>query len=737
MKIEYVKILSFGFLLWSICGLLVAQPRIEIMATTDRTRIYETYSISWTLNSDYTNAEIEYRYKLDVPGDWFGGISYAIKKWSDWIGGLGGNSVYSDFVIEGNYKFSVEYRLKSTRTKIASSNKSFDVYWEYPEIQEEAFNIDWNKVSTAKNQKEKYTILSEEYYQSYLMWYNKFEYQYNLLKLTKPINELIEETGKNLVEEGYQKLLEKAAPSSAKIVGKILLPLTIYEIISSGVTDLILIYRNSQANKAFSMMLISKMASEYFEKLAQKENESDIEKITLGFILDSSGSMKENDPRDMRKSAMKVIIDQLQGNENIFIVDFDNNASWINPYNWQNVDKQDLKSTINRINSDGGTNVGAGLEELRRALESSNVSGRTGVLLLSDGLGDYSNQAEWYRQRNIPVYTISFIGEDNSKLLNDIASLTSGNYLKANSGNEIITAFNQFLNYLRGDAILTVYKSNILQGEQLTSSFFTESNLQNLFVTLVWRGSTIDLKLHSPDGKIFSSQSSGSEWKAGDNYIFVKIDNPAVGKWTADLFGTQIPAGGEDFNFQVSGDSPLKIDLSEKKMIGNQMQFSLQSSGKGNISNIKPKIEVTTPKDRKEDISNSFSNNTFSYRSRDGQGNYNFEISLTGKDDGGSTIQRYFARTIFVGEGTPSNIAPVKMMEGNYIYADLGEDIGNFAGLECTVYSQNGNSAIANGYVTFVNETECTIEIQSFLSDQIVNVGDLVELNVAQWQQDF
>jgi hypothetical protein len=464
---------------------------------------------------------------------------------------------------------------------------------------------------------------------------------------------------------------------------------------------------------------------------------SDNGRITLGFILDSSGSMKENDPRDMRKSAMKVIIDQLQGTENIFIVDFDNNASWINPYNWQSIDKQNLKSAINSINSDGGTNVGAGLDELRQAFESSNVSGRTGVLLLSDGLGDYSNQAEWYRQRNIPVYTISFIGEDNSKLLSDIASLTSGNYLKANSDNEIITAFNQFLNYLSGNAILTVYKSNISQGEKLVSSFFTEAYLRYLFVTLVWRGSTIDLKLHSPDGKIFNSQSSGSEWKVGDNYIFVKINHPAVGKWTADLFGSQIPAGGEDFNFQVSGDSPLKIELSEKKMIGNQMQFSLQNSGNGNISNIKPKIEVTTPKDRKEDISNSFSNNGFSYRSRDGQGNYNFEISLTGKDDGGSTVQRYFARTILVGEGTPSNIAPVKMMEGNYIYADLGEDIGNFSGLECTIYSQNGNTPIANGYVTFVNEKECTIEIQSFISDQIVNVGDIVELNVTQWQQDF
>lgn len=459
--------------------------------------------------------------------------------------------------------------------------------------------------------------------------------------------------------------------------------------------------------------------------------------ITLGFILDSSGSMKENDPKNMRKSAMKVIIDQLQGNENVFIVDFDNNASWINQNNWEHINKENLKSSINGINSDGGTNIGAGLEELSRAFESTNILGRAGVLLLSDGLGDYSNQADWFRQRNIPIYTISFIGEDNSKLLSQIAASTSGNYLKTNSDNEIITAFNQFINFLKGNAILTVYKNSISQGENLISNFFTESYLRYLFVTLIWRGSTIDLKLHSPDGKLFTQQSLGCEWSKGDNYVFVKINNPPVGKWSAELYGTQIPYGGEDFNFQVSGDSPNKITLNDKLLINGQMQFNLENSDNGNFTNIKPKIEVTTPKNRKVDISQNFSNDSFNYRPRDGQGNYNFEINLSGKDNTGSTIQRYFTRTILVGEGMPSNIAPVKMIEGNYLYADLGEDIGNFSGLECTVYSQNDNVPIANGYVTFVNESECTIEIQSYLADQNITIGDTVELNVTQWQQDY
>ena len=110
---------------------------------------------------------------------------------------------------------------------------------------------------------------------------------------------------------------------------------------------------------------------------------------------------------------------------------------------------------------------------------------------------------------------------------------------------------------------------------------------------------------------------------------------------------------------------------------------------------------------------------------------------MTGKDEADQRFKDISPGLYWLGKVKPPILLPVKMMEGNYLYADLGKDIGNISGLECTIYSQGGNVPIAIGYVTFVNETECTIEIQNFLIDQNVSVGDVVELNVAQWQQDF
>lgn len=261
------KVLLIVLLLIFFTGESFSQS-VEIKTNSARTRIYDTFLINWSLKSGYNSSDVEFRYKLDMPGDWLGGIQYANKKWSNWTPGADGNLTYSNFVQEGKYAFVVEFRTKINQKKIASSTKKFDVYWEYPEIQEEAFTINWNKVKNAATEKDKYNILSQEYFNQYQIWNQKFDYYYRLLKLTKSTDQLVDEVSKNFVETGYFKLLEKSAPSASKVAGKILLPKTIYDIISSGTTDLILIYRNLEANKACSMTVISYAAYKYFKNKA-------------------------------------------------------------------------------------------------------------------------------------------------------------------------------------------------------------------------------------------------------------------------------------------------------------------------------------------------------------------------------------------------------------------------------------------------------------------------------------
>ncbi len=65
--------------------------------------------------------------------------------------------------------------------------------------------------------------------------------------------------------------------------------------------------------------------------------------MIIGLIIDSSGSMRDNDPRDIRKTAANLIIDRLTGTEDIFLVDFDDKANWLNVDQWHNWNKSSLK----------------------------------------------------------------------------------------------------------------------------------------------------------------------------------------------------------------------------------------------------------------------------------------------------------------------------------------------------------------------------------------------------------
>lgn len=473
------------------------------------------------------------------------------------------------------------------------------------------------------------------------------------------------------------------------------------------------------------------------ETIGENEVRKTTKKIQFGFILDSSGSMAENDPNDSRKSAMKLIIDQFTGSENVFLVDFDNRASWINGNNWSNWDKQSLFSNIDKIDSRGGTDVGIGLATMQSALSQSLSSfANTGVILLSDGLGNYTDEADWFKMNNIPVFTISFKGDDNSRLLSDIAALTKGKYVKANNEYDILRAFKQFVNGISGNSTFARFQGVIKQNETRKLNFWLDPNSGFIFPTLSWRGSKIFLKLTSPDGTVYSEKSNQNKWAIGPNYSSVKINNPEGGKWEVELFGVRIPQGGEEFILDISGETGNKIDLIETGIVGRQIVFDLEDNV--NLKNKKWEGNVLTPKNRKENIMSSINNDKITYSPRDGVGSYNFEVSLSGKDNTGNNLQRHFSNSVLIGDNIPANTAPVKSLLGEYLKVDLGENVGNYPGLICTIYRERGGNKvkIADGYVTVVRDFECDIEVTFYYLGSEIFVGDIVELNFAKWSRD-
>lgn len=469
---------------------------------------------------------------------------------------------------------------------------------------------------------------------------------------------------------------------------------------------------------------------------------SENNKTFIALILDSSGSMEQSDPHDMRKKAAKAILQLLDENTHVFLVDFDNQARWINPNQWKNYSISDLENAISTIDSDGGTQIGRGLNRMRQILENqqSNISNGA-VLLLSDGKSNYQNEAQWFANQQIPIYTVSYRGKGNGQLLSSIASKTGGQYIKAYDESDVIAAFEDFHYQLKGYSPIMKLTDKINQDQIITTTFESDPNASEMAATTSWQGSKIAVKLISPNGKEYVESDQNAQWNIRNNYVTTRIENPASGKWKVELKGVKIPAEGETFTFHVNEDSPHKINLDmEKSSTGNIHLKLNQNNSNINLNKLNPQIHVTTPSRKTLNLSTNFRNSSLNYLPAQGKGSYKFRIRFKATTSNGQPIQRDFERSVYIGDSTVTNAARVEQVTGNYLRSPLGKNSGNQVGIHCTIYDESDSTntrAKAKGIVTYVAPNWCNIEIQRYLGGSYkISTGDIIRLDFKQWQND-
>lgn len=477
------------------------------------------------------------------------------------------------------------------------------------------------------------------------------------------------------------------------------------------------------------------------EMLVLMKNETSDGKIVLGFILDSSGSMSSNDPDDMRKSALEIITHQIEANDDVFIVDFDDGASWLNSHAWRGWNTNELKNCIRRIDSSGGTNIGSGIQCLSNSLNQSiNTTINGGVLLLTDGKGTYNNEARWFAQRNIPIYTISFVGEDNGALLRDISMLTGGKYLKARTPGDIVARFQEFYFSLHSGNRIAQFNGVIHPNQRVPFELFVDRSIEELNCGIGYEGSFVDLNMVDPNGKVYN-KSSVDLWMQGDTYVYAQIKKPAAGKWRVELVGVDVEPNGEKFQFEVNAKTPrtlaVAVDTSRSSFSGGAMYFPIKSSEPiTSYSNRIEKAFVVTPEADTLDISSNIQNSEVRFTPRAGVGSYEIYYEFSAEKDG-EMIQRHLYESVYLGEFKPGNIGEVTLMISNrHLQANIGLINGNREGLLFRIYKDINKEPIALGYVKSVKDEECMLEIQQRLGNEDVSVGDVVELDPKFWEND-
>ena len=167
--------------------------------------------------------------------------------------------------------------------------------------------------------------------------------------------------------------------------------------------------------------------------------------LDIALVIDSSGSMRSNDPKGIRKQATKELVDSLANNDRVSVVDFDSRAYLLTPFT-NNKDK--AKAAIDKVDSSGGTSLTAGI---KMALEQFTKAPDKGyehrdslkyIIMLTDGDGPYDkNLTKLARDNNVIIFTVGLGSGVKTTLLREIATETLGKHFFATSAEGLIEEF--------------------------------------------------------------------------------------------------------------------------------------------------------------------------------------------------------------------------------------------------------------------------------------------------------
>jgi len=164
--------------------------------------------------------------------------------------------------------------------------------------------------------------------------------------------------------------------------------------------------------------------------------------LDVAIVSDVSGSMYVSDPEGLRVSAERALIDQMDANDRVSVITFNDLADVIlGPTALHSTADRDLARTAlhSAGAADGGTNLTAGIRQGIRTLTRGSQRGRPGVLVVvTDGFTPFddtvSNDAAL---KGIPILTFRMGTSTDDSILQEIARATGGRFTAVDSGDDL------------------------------------------------------------------------------------------------------------------------------------------------------------------------------------------------------------------------------------------------------------------------------------------------------------
>ena len=272
--------------------------------------------------------------------------------------------------------------------------------------------------------------------------------------------------------------------------------------------------------------------------LARAEDKPPLDAVV---VMDSSGSMKKTDPRELRKPAGKLFINLLGDRDRLSVMSFSDNAypiTFLTPLDSDQNIQRALNAT-DRVSSKGVyTNIYAALARSIKILSNDQRAPRDPiVVLMSDGkmdLGD-AQRNEALKQRiidellpqlkalGIKVYTIAFTDSSDQTLLQEIADATDGRYALAADDASLHKVFAQIFEQSKQPDMLPLTENE----------FIVDPSIREITIIANKKTEQSQIYLQTPDGERINStfKSDRIKWFVSSSFDMITISNPQEGAW--------------------------------------------------------------------------------------------------------------------------------------------------------------------------------------------------------------
>lgn len=280
------------------------------------------------------------------------------------------------------------------------------------------------------------------------------------------------------------------------------------------------------------------------EEMQSKLEDRSGKPVDVRLVIDVSGSMKRNDPANLRQPAVDLLMQLLPEDSKAGVWTF---GKWVNmlvPH--QTVDEQWRtlgRAKASDINSVGlYTNIGEALEKAAYDMEADTSDYAKHLILLTDGMVDIDknpavNTAEWRRivddvlpklkQGGYTVHTVALSENADNNLLKKLSLQTDGLASVAHSADDLMKIFLGTF-----DAAAPAEQVPLSENQ-----FVIDSSVEE-FTALIFRKNPADLtRLIGPDEMVYSAAQPNEDasWHRAENYDLITIKQPLEGEWNLDV----------------------------------------------------------------------------------------------------------------------------------------------------------------------------------------------------------